>query len=358
MFITNRKIRKILNSTITKTVSIVLITIFALSVVFCFDFYLRQINKVKGYYWIYQGDKAFKKHDLNRAVDCYEYGIKLHPRHWRAMYNLANIYVVYEDYYSALDKYKRALLIHPRFEIARIDYAIILTEIYKTDEAIEQYKKVISIKPRFIKIPFILDSKKTYSHNRGVAYYNMGLAYRSKSLYAGLSQDMSRFYLTEALNAYKQASKILKNYNSFYNLGLTNYLLSNQNQAGYYYCKAMEKDPMAYEAHFNHGILLKDMKDYQGAQEEFKKAGLLLDTKGDSEKTRYLYDILLEVNQKVALNADKDFFEKLNEEEAKKYKATYKSGKLVLDTEKDDKEIIESFKKCAGYDMFMSEGEN
>lgn len=358
MFITNRKIKKILSSTIAKTVSIVLIIIFALSVVFCFDFYLRQINKVKGYYWIYQGDKAFKKHDLSKAVDCYEYGIKLHPGHWRAMYNLANIYVVYEDYYSAMDKYKRALLIHPGFETARINYAIILNETYKTDEAIEQYKKVISIKPRFIKIPFILDDKKTYRHNRGVAYYNMGLAYRLKSLYAGISRDMSRFYLNEALDAYKHASKILKNYNSYYNLGLTNYLLNNQNQAGYYYCKAMQKDPLAYEAHFNHAILLKDMKDYTGAQEEFKKAGLLIDTTGDSEKTRYLYDILLEVNQKIALNADDDFFKKLNEQESKKYKSVYKSGRLVLDGTNDNREIIENFKKCAGYDMFMSEGEN
>ncbi len=352
-----RKIKKILESTITKTIGIVLATVFCVSLVFCFDFYVNQLNKIKGYYWIYKGDKAFKKHDLQSAVNCYEYGIKLHPRHWRAMYNLANIYVVYEDYYSALDNYEKALLIRPKFEIARINYAIILSETYKTDKAIEQYKKVVSTRPKFIKIPFIVDSKKSYNHNRGVAYYNMGLAYRTKSLFAGVSKDTSRFYLQQALDSYEKAAEILKSYSANYNLALTHHLLNNNNQAGYYYCKAIQKAPMEYEAHFNLAILLKDMKDYKNAQEEFKRAGLLLDNIGDQEKMRYLYDTLSDVNQKIAIFAPDGYFKKLNEEYDRNNKAKYKAGKLVLDG-KDDEELIKNFKICAGHDIFMSEGEN
>ena len=136
------KLKKIFQSTVAKVISAVLIILFALSVFFFFDFYKREINKMKGYYWVYRGDKAFKKHDLSKAIYFYEKGIKLHPKHYRAMYNLANIYVVYEDYYSALKNYEKALLVRPDYEVARIDYAIILSETYKTDEAIEQYKKV------------------------------------------------------------------------------------------------------------------------------------------------------------------------------------------------------------------------
>ena len=128
-----KKLKKIFQSTIAKIVSAVLILGFALSVFLFFDFYERQINKMKGFYWVHRGDKAYQKQDLHNAINYYEYGIKLHPKHFKAMYNLANIYVVYEDYYQALKNYEKALAIRPDFEVARIDYAIILGETFKTD---------------------------------------------------------------------------------------------------------------------------------------------------------------------------------------------------------------------------------
>jgi len=351
-----KKLKKIFESTLAKIISVVLIIGFGLSVFFFFDFYERQFNKIKGFYWVHKGDKAFKKHDLQNAIYFYEHGIKLHPKHYRAMYNLANIYVVYEDYYSALKNYEKALLIRPDYEVARIDYAIILGETFKTDEAIEQYKKVISNKPKFIKIPFLVDNKKSYTHNLGVAYYNMGRAYRTKSLLAGLNKSTSRNYLEKASESYEEAVDILKSYNANYNLGLIHQLLKNKNQAGYYYCKAMEKEPMNYEAHFNLAVLLNDSKDYEGAANEFKKAGMLLDSVGDNSKTSYIYDILSEVNQKIAINNDSDYFKKLKDEEERKSVAKYKAGKLVIDVDdSENNEFIKSFKTCAGYEIFVGE---
>ena len=201
------RIREIFESTLVRVMSLVLIVSFVLSGFFFYDFYKVQINKVKGYYWIYQGDLAYKKRDLQKAVSCYEHGIKLHPRHYRAMYNLANIYVAYEDYYSALKNYEKALLVRPDYEVARIDYAIILSETYRTDEAIEQYKKVINNKPKFYKIPFIADNKKSYNHNKGVAYYNMGIAYRTKSLLAYFA-DRTSEYLELGKGEYDNQKKI------------------------------------------------------------------------------------------------------------------------------------------------------
>lgn len=351
-----KKLKKFFESTVVRVVSILFILLLIASGFLFFDFYKRQYHKACGYYWVHRGDKAFKKHELQNAIYYYEKGIKLHPKHYRAMYNLANIYVVYEDYYSALANYEKALEVRPDYEVARIDYAIILSQTYKTDEAIEQYKKVIANQPKFIKIPFLVDNKKSYTYNRGVAFYNMGLAYRTKSLLAGLNRQTSKKYLEKAGESYEEAVEILNSYNSNYNLGLIHQLLKNPNQAGYYYCKAIEEAPMEYEAHFNLAVLLNDMKDYHGASEEFKKAGLLLDSKGDNHKTRYIYDVLSQVNQKIAINTNDDYFEKIKEQEEKNNILQYKAGKLITEVDDDKQnEIIKEFKYCSGREIFVGD---
>ena len=350
------KLRKIFKSTIFAPMSAALIVAFAFSIFLYFDFYKDITDKIKGYYFVYLGDKVLKKQDLQKAVEYYEKGIALHPKHYRAMYNLANIYVVYEDYYSALKNYEKALKVKPDYEMARIDYAIILSATYKTDLAIEEYKKVIKQKPKFVKIPFIKDSKKSFLYNKGVAYYNMGIAYRTKSLLAGLNEDLYEDYMKKATNSYKEAAKYLNSYNSNYNLALIYQLLKNKNQAGYFYCKAMEFAPLEYEAHFNYAILLNDLKEYDAAAIEFRKAGVLLDSKGDNVKTRYIYDVLSEVNEKIAMNADKELYKKLNKKEVMDLDLKYKAGKIYFEDKNKDKDtFFKDYKTCAKRNLFMGD---
>lgn len=311
---------------------------------------------MKGYYLVYLGDKALKKQELQKAIYLYEKGITYHPKHYRAMYNLANIYVVYEDYYSALENYEKALSLRPDYEMARMNYAIILSETYNTDKAIEQYQKVIDNKPRFIKIPFILDNKKSHYYNIGVAYYNMGIAYRSKSLLAGLDKAQSRQYLVNAQKSYDEATKILKSYNSNYNLGLIHQLLKNDNQAGFYYCKAMELSPMEYEAHFNHALILDKMGEYSLAEEELSKAILLLSLKEtDTVRIRYAYNVISEIYQRLSLFRDEKYYKKLEEIRNAPNTSKYKAGKLVLSDEKGDEALIKAYKTCAGKERFIGE---
>lgn len=350
------RLKRIFESTLARAISVTLIVSFVLSLFLFFDFYKRKANEVRGYYLVYKGDKAFKKQDLQKAIYYYEKGIVLHPKHYRAMYNLANIYVVYEDYYSALKNYEKALKIKPDYEIARIDYAIILSETYKTDQAIEEYKKVIDNTPKFYKIPFIVDKKKSYYYNKGIAFYNMGTAYRTKSLLAGLDENMSKAYMKEASKSYEKAADILKSYNSNYNMGLINQLLKNKNQAGYFYCKAMEISPLEYEAHFNYAVLLNDLKEYSAAAEEFKKAGLLLDSSGDSNKTKIIYNILDDVNERIAINHDKTYYEKLAQKEEESLDLKYKGGKIVFDDKnKKSNAFLDDFKTCAKKELFMGD---
>ena len=346
------KIKKILHSTITKVISTVLIISFCISIYFCHDFYrdvcVGTVERAKGYWWVYQGDKALKKQDLQGAVECYTIGIRHYPKHYRALYNLANIYVFYEDYYAALINYERALMIKPDFDLARIDYAIILSQVYMNDEAIDQYKKVLNQKRRFIKIPLLVDSKKAHKHNRGVAYYNMGGAYKVKSMIAGNTPQDTKELLQEAAKSYEKAAEILKTYNANYNLALIHQLLKNYNQSAKYYCKAIELEPMKYEAHFNYAVLLSEKKDYIPSEAEFKKAGLLLDLEGDFEKKKFVYDVLADVNKKIALNKDSDYYKRINESNVDE--AKYKAGKLVIELEakknKKADEFIKSFSVC------------
>ncbi|MBQ8475714.1 hypothetical protein IJ531_01485, partial [bacterium] len=333
----------------------VLIISFCLSGFFFYDYYKRQGDKIKGYYWVYKGDKALKKEHLQEAIYCYERGVKYHPTHYKALYNLGNIYVVYEDYYSALKNYEKALMVKPDYEVARIDYALILSQVYRVDDAIEQYKKVLEYEPKFIKIPFLVDNKKSYFHNRGVAYYNMGLAYRTQSLLAGLSRQTSREMLQQSAKNYEKASDILKSYNANYNLGLIHQLLKNQHQAAFYYCRAIELSPMEYEAHFNYAVLLNELKEYSAAQEEFQKAGLVLDSKGEGTKTRYIYDILNEVNQKAAIHPDK------NPSKAPEQVFEYRAGKLVTDPKikkKKEDELYKFYSRCAKYETYYRTKQN
>ena len=322
------------------------------------DFYKTQWHKIQSFYYVYKGDKAYKRHEPQRAINNYTKALELHPKHVRARYNLANLYVAYEDYYSALENYKRALELKPDFMIARIDYAIVLSEAtFNYDKAIDEYDKAVKNAPKWMYIPFIIDNKKTYKYNRGIAYYNQGLAWRGKSLIYGQDKYKTRQFLLNAVDSYEKSLKSIKEYDVYYNLGIANQLLRRNYAAGKNYCIAIEKEPMNYEAHYNLAILLRSMKKFGDSAEEFKKAGLLLDTKGDTNKTRYVYDVLNEVNARLALDPDYvNLRQKLDEEEIGGGKVTYLHGKLVI-SEEFDKAMFKNFKTCANKELFETEGD-
>lgn len=307
-------------------------------------------NKFISYYYVYEGDKAYKRENLQEAINLYRKALEHNPTHSKARYNLANIYVVYEDYFSASDEYEKVLEQKPRFMSARIDYGIVLSEaLLDYDAAIREYRAAINLKPKVIFIPFILNNKKIVKHNTGVAFYNMGIAYRGKSLLMGENTLASKFYLEQARECYREAVAILKNdYDAWYNHALTNHRLGNVKEAGLSYCRAIAVEPFEYEAHYNLAILLRDLRKYPQSLEEFRKAGLLLDVGGDSNKTRYVYSVLNEVNKKLAASPSHEI---LKEEEKNAVKITYRNGKVVA-SEEFQKDFNRDMKKCTSKEFF------
>ncbi|MDD3238439.1 MAG: tetratricopeptide repeat protein [Candidatus Gastranaerophilales bacterium] len=338
----------LLKKTVTKVVLLIIVLLFLLSLFVFWGWYEKQYNKVWGYYFVYKGDKAYSASKYQKAVDYYSMGLRRYPEHSKARCNLGNIYVAFENYYAATDEYEQALNYAPDYLACRMDLGIILSErMANYDQAIQEYGKIIESHPFLIHLPFIYNNVTSVKLNKGIAYYNTGLAYRGKSIYMGEKTLASHQYLMMAKDAYMHAKKILKkDYDTHYNLALTNHLLGNYRDAGLEYCRAIEYAPLNYEAHYNLALLLRSMKLYKESLIEFEKAGMILDSSGDTTKTNYIYGVLSEVKQRIINQGDMEYLKERTDFTATEPdKIEYKNGKVIVSKE-SNKEFMEHLKSC------------
>ena len=310
----------------------------------------KQIDKVRGVYYVYKGDKEYKRIKLNKAINYYNRAVRLYPEHYGAWNNLGNIYVVYEDYYSAVDAYEQAFEHNPKMMLARMNYGIVSAEkLGDFDGAIDQYNKILKTKRHLISIPFVYSNRKSYKVNKGLAYYNRGVAYKQKSVYNDYDYENRRLHLIKAKDSYKEACKILKkDYDSRYNLALAYHLLGDYKEAGLSYCKAIELQPMKYEAHYNLAVLLRHLKYYKESLDELRKATTLIISTGEelSSSQRYVFDVMNDVTRTLLANSDSDLIEHIfDDPTAEPSKVTYVNGRLVMSNEMD-KAILKNFKVC------------
>ncbi len=328
------------------------------------DFVRVQINKVRGVYYVYQGDKAYKNLKMNKAINYYNLGVSLYPQHYGAWYNLGNIYVAYEDYSSALHAYAHAFKYNPKLMPARMNYGIVSAEkMGDYNGAIDQYNKIIKTKRKLISIPYVYNNKNSYRENKAIAYYNKGVTYRMKSLYtAGDNWELQRKYLARAIEAYKKSLKIEpKNYDTLYNLGIAYQLAGNYEDAGLCYCKAIAVQPLNYEAHYNLAVLLRRMRHFQEAYDEIIKAATLISqSNAHSEAMEYVSVVMNDItktlygfsendNSSVIIENDE---EKIKDSKNKKNKKNLLvKGKVVPQDDLDSK-IIKNYKSCPALKYF------
>lgn len=340
------------------------------------------LDRIEGMFYVYKGDRAYRKHKLSYAIDYYNKALTLYPKHYTAWYNLGNIYVVYEDYYSAVNAYEEAIKYNKKYTVARMNLGIILAEkLGNFDGAIEQYNEILKIKHHIWSIPFIFSNKKSTKQNKGIAYYNMGRAYRQKALYlTDEERHLTNQLLLKSADSYEKACKIIKkNSDARYNLALIYHLLGNYRDAGKNYCKAIELAPMNYEAHYNLAILLRRMKRYKDSIEELEKASMLISTAGTlSVNAEYIFGILADVSHSFAeykkdypyhdyisydmrntdnqdVNPDKNKKKKKNKnKKLEAFDFIDENGKISA-SEELDKAIMENMGRCAGYSYFRNE---
>lgn len=334
-----------------KTVSAIVLIFAVLLIVLFHKWVLLQMYHTAAFYHVWQADEEYKKGNFQKAISKYSYAVKLYPEHYKAHYNLGNIYVVYEDYNSAVICYNQAITANPNYLNARINLGIVLAQqILDIDRAIIEYKKAINSKPFILNIPFIFNNKPSVWHSKSIAYYNLGLAYKNKALLYKSGSPEARNYLKLAAQCYRNSLKIIPDsYESHYNLALTMQLLGVYTESLQEYCKSINLQPLDYEAHYNLAILLRQRFLYRESINELEKAGLLLDARGDYFKTAYIYQTLNEVSQRAIArrSTPQEFIaDKLGESPAKSYDITYVRGKVVP-TEDLDKAIMDNMKTCS-----------
>lgn len=348
---------KLIKRIFRKSFFLIFVIICFLGVFLYWGWFEKQYYKGLGMYYVYKGDKAYRRSELQQAIDYYNEGLKLYPEHYGAWYNLGNIYVVYEDYYAAADAYEKAIEYNKNFTLARMNLGIISSEkLGDFDFAINQYNQIIHGKRNILSIPFIFSNMESEKINKGLAYYNMGVAYRKKSLYQDGNQEQTSENLAKAIEAYKGAAKILKNnYDTFYNLALAYQLHGDYQDAGINYCKSIELNPMNYEVHYNLAVLLKHLKMYKEAYKELEKAAILTtgNENTNSNTTSYVFDILNDVSRTlVANNEYKYLIEKIDDQPYGKG-ITSVNGKIVA-TDALDRAILKNFQTCDTQNFFKT----
>ena len=81
-------------------------------------------------------------------------------------------------------------------------------------------------------------------------------------------------------------------------------MLGNYREAGLGYCKAIELEPMAFDAHYNLSILLRHLKKYPESIEELEKASLIVDNTGDPYIAKYMFEVMRTITEKYAAQSE------------------------------------------------------
>lgn len=360
LWYTFNSMKSLLRKIFSKLKFIILIIIVALLAFFFWGWGEKQVNKVKGAYLIYKGDQAYSQDNMGKTLYYYEEGLKLYPEHYEAWFNLGNIYAVYEDYISATSAYEKAIQYNPKFVMARMNLGIVYSDnLGFFDKAIEQFDTITQIKLIKLWIPFVYSNIKSVKANRGIAYYNKGVAYKRKAMYLPLDKKYLAYtYLGDAVEAYQQALKFLKkNYDVVYNKAVAHHLRGEFKEAGMDYCKAIELEPMKFEAHYNLAVLLRHLNRYRDSADELEKAAILIleAPETTSLQSTYIFNLLNEVSRKFIMSNEYGM-QKLTDEPTSGTSYTYVNGKIVPD-EEFDKAMFNNFKTCAGSEYFNKDDE-
>ena len=136
------------------------------------------------------------------------------------------------------------------------------------------------------------------------------------------------------------------------------HLNGDYNLAGLTYCKAIELAPLNYEAHYNLAVLLNHLKYYKESLSEMHKANVLvMNDKGDSNQSRYIFDVMNDVTISI-LSTDNGRSYMRHEfdrgDDSSISGLVYINGKVVASKELDEA-MYRNMQSCAALSIFRDE---
>lgn len=319
------------------------------------DKVIEQYNHAKGVYYIYKGDQAYSADNMGKTLEYYKKGLDLYPGHYLAWFNLGNIYAVHEDFISAVEAYENSIKANPKFVYSRMNLGIVYSDdLGLFDEAIKQFDEVTKIKTFKIWIPYIYSNVKSVKANKGLAFFNKGVALRRKALYLPIEKQYLVYeYLGKAIKEYTNALEILKKSTDvYYNRAVAHHLRGEYKKAGLDYCKAIELAPMNFEGHYNLAVLLRRVNRNRESIAELEKAALLISESSNSSdiQTAYIFNLLNEVTRRF-ITSEAYYTKKITDEPVGGINYTYVNGQIIAD-EEFDKAMYKNFQSCAGLNYF------
>jgi tetratricopeptide (TPR) repeat protein len=156
------------------------------------------------------------KLDYDKAIECYKKAIELELNFAEAYFNIGNAYIEKLDYDKAIECYEKAIELNPDLKVVYTNMGIAYEEKQNHGKAIECYEKAIELEP-----------------NKIEAFFNMGNVYNKKQNY------------DKAIEYYKNATKLNPNCANIYrNMGVAYEEKQNHDKAIECYEKAIELEPI------------------------------------------------------------------------------------------------------------------
>ncbi len=161
--------------------------------------YNESSNQLTAEDWFQKGYNSFEIEEYDKAIECFQKAIEIHPDFAEAYYNMGTVYHYKGNYDRAIECYHKALEINPNHAKAFNNMGSSYYYKINYDKAIECYHKAIEINPDYAD-----------------AYYNMGIVYGKKR-----NND-------KAIECYQKAIEINPNYvKAYYYMGLSYILKGN-----------------------------------------------------------------------------------------------------------------------------------
>lgn len=262
---------------------------------------------------------------FEKAIEHYEDAVRIEPRDYRSMNNLAVLLLMQGKTDEALKFLEKAVQLNNHFTDAINNLGLALREKGRTDEAMEKWQQVLALEPGQPNAHYNIAVTMLHNgkYSQAIEHFNKTLEKKKDSAevynYLGTAYTaLGQF--KAAIDSYNEALKLspddINNVEANIAVALTKW--GKAEQAAQIWRGILSRDPENYVAHYGLGRFLAEKKEFDGAIEHFSKvlqakpdwyeiyfriAGVYYERNESASAVRYLHEaVRLESNSAEVLN--------------------------------------------------------